>query len=259
MATRIYLHAASFDTGSYPGSYPDSTGELQHASPAPTPVTGFPGTDAVTVHRSMSKTKGSSETSFTITRSGSGGTQNGYITKFISDPLEGITSIDANTWRTMTGKKESSLNANFGGMIFALYVWRPSTNSIVGSPIYSWNGEGGFGEPSGTSQVLSKGNISIAGGSVAGVQDDDVLVLEVYLRYTPANTSSYTMNWYFDGTDDHDATSNGAAATNQASYIETDQDLTFVTDAPPEPINMTVTNAISISDFALADGGTVLI
>jgi hypothetical protein len=157
----------------------------------------------------------------------------------------------------MSGKQENSLSANFGGMIFALYVWRPSTNSIVGSPIYSWNGEGGFGEPSSTSQVLSKGSIAIAGGSVAGVQDGDVLVLEVYLRHTPANTSSYTMTWYYDGTNDHDGTSNGTVSTNQASYIETDQDLTFVSDTPPEPITMTVTDAVSIEDFALIDGGTV--
>lgn len=251
MATRLYLHAAAFDTGTYPGSYPDTTGELQHASPAPAPSTGWSGTDAVTVHKSMNKTKGSSETSFAITRSGSGGTQNGYVTKFISDPLDNVTSISANTWSSMSAKRESSLNANFAGYIFALYVWRPSTNSLVGI-IDSWRGEGGFGEPAAANSTrLSKGAWGVAGAAVSGVQDGDVLILECYNRYTPANTSSYTMTWYYDGTNEYNSGSNGDVVSDVAAYIETPQDLTFVTDIPPEPIQMTNASRKKVYDLGL--------
>jgi hypothetical protein len=255
MATRLYWHNALFDTTSFPGTYPDANTDTQIIITNPQPSFAQTGADAMTVHRSMNKTIGSSQTTKAITRGGtSGTTQSSWICKFISDPLEGITSITAQTWISNLGIAESSLSSNFGGPHFCLYVWRPSTNALVGGQtIYDASGCGAFAEPSATnSERLRKGNFFAgAGRSISGVQDGDVIIMEVFLRKTAATNSSITDTIYYDGATDHSSTTNDTVVSDIASYIETPQDLTFVTDAPPPPIDMTEVQFATIKDGAL--------
>jgi hypothetical protein len=250
LATRLYFHAANFDTGSYPGNYPDSSGDLQVVMSNPQPSFGISGADAVTVHRSMTKTKGSSETSFAIVRSGSASTtQTTYVTKFISDPLKNVSSISSNTWSSQTTKMENNSNSNYGGLLFCIYVWRPSANSKVGSNIYAFAGCGGFDEPTSiNTQRLAIGNFAAgAGSSVSGVQDDDVIICEVYHRKTPDASATYTDTTHYDGSTEYNGQSNQTIVTDMAAFIETPQDLEFVTDSEP-PVDMTVTGAKNLAN-----------
>lgn len=252
MATRLFLHAALFDTEVYPGQYPDSEADLQYSITNPQPTFGRSTTDAASVSRSMTIEKGTSETSFVVNGIAFNGTQSSWVTKFISPPLVNVTQINAVTWTSATAKKESSTNSNFGGMLFCLYVWRPSTNSKVGNNIYDASGEGGFAEPaSANTQRLGKGNLTYAGGGaqVTGVENGDVLVLEVFLRKSQTVATAYIDTWYYDGTNEHDGTSTGTTITDIASYIQTSQDLTFqspeqdATSTAKEVINKFITKA----------------
>lgn len=251
MATRLFLHAALFNTVAFPGSYPDSSGEIQVSIVNPQPTFGRGGTDAVTVHRSMDTIKGTDETSFNVVGQAFNGTQMSYVTKFISPPLIGVTQIDAVTWVSATGKLETSLSSNFSGMLICLYVWRPSTNTKVGSNIYNASGEGGFLEPASiNTERLGKGNFTAgAGAQVTGVQNGDVLIAEIYVRKSQTVATSYTDNWYYDGTNEHNATATGSIVTDVASYIETSQNLTFqsaeqtATSTGKQVINKFITKA----------------
>jgi hypothetical protein len=252
MATRLYLHAANFDTTTWPGSYPDTNAESQIIISAPTPSFAISGADATSVHRSMNTSKGSSETNIAVSRAATSGvTQSSWICKFISDPLEGVTSITAQTWVSQIAIAEDSLNSNYGGPHFCLYVWRPSTNSLVGGQtIYDASGCGGFAEPAAAnSERLKRGNFfSGAGRSISGVQDGDVIIMEVFLRKTTGATATFADSIYFDGTTEYDSTGTDSVVSDIASYIETPQNLTF--EARP-PINMTNANTKSIQDIAL--------
>lgn len=254
MATRLYFHAAAFDTGSFPGNYPDSDGDVQLVIANPQPSFGISGADATSVNRSMTKTKGTSQTSFAIVRSAtSSATQSSWVGKFISDPLENIDTIDAEVWSSQTAKMEDSGNSNWAGAFLCLYVWRPSTNAKVGSSIYPATGEGGFAEPStANTQRLGIGNVTAGtGAQVTGVEDGDVLVLEVFFRKTTGASSTFTDTWFYDGTTEYDGQSNQDIVTDMAAFIQTPQDLTFVTDAPPDPIAMTLEQSALIEDMGL--------
>src|SRR5688500_470449 len=230
MATRLYFRSDLFDTVSFPGSYPDISGELQAVVPSPAATFGRTGADAVTVHRTLKRTKGSSQTSFSVSSLAQTATQTLYVSKFISDPLQGVTSINAETWVWHSAHQESNLSANFSGVIFALYVWRPSTNTIVGSAIHSWQGQAGFAEPASIdTERLGMGNIGVAGDSVSNVQNGDVIIIELYYRTTQAAATSYTDTWFYNGSTEYNTT-NGTVVSDIASYIETPQNLGFVTD-----------------------------
>lgn len=254
MATRLYFRSANFDTTTYPGTYPinqidGSEPKLQAVIPNPQPNYTQPGVDAVSVHRSLSKTKGSSQTSFAVTSGATTATHTLYIGKFISDPLINVTTIDSVTWITHSAHQESSTSANFLGMIFCLYVWRPSTGARVGGQnIYNIANQGGLAEPAtANTERLGWGNTSHgAGNSITGVQDGDVLIIELYFRPTQATASSFIDTWYYEGATEY-TSANGTIVTDIASYIETSQNLEFVTDAPAF-IDMTETAAKTFSN-----------
>lgn len=233
MATRLFLHNALFDTVAFPGSYPDVSGELQAVVPSPAPSYSQSGADTVATHRSMNKTKGISQTSRGVTSQAlNGSTQTNYITKFISDPLKNVTTIDAEIWSSMSAKLQTSSSSAYAGAIVALYVWRPSSNSRVGSNIYSWSGEGGFAQPTTiNTERLSKGNFTAGtGAQVTGVLDNDVIIFEVYNRKTQSASGPFVDQWYFDGTNEHNSDATQTIVSSVASYIETPQNLSFVTD-----------------------------
>ena len=227
--TRLYLHNALFDTGTYPGSYPDTDGELQDGG------AGFPGTPAVTygkedassVNRSMNKTKGSSQVTMSWTSTATTATQMNYITKFISPPLQGHSSIDANQWRGHFSYAESNLSANVTFVAGVLYIWRPSTNALVGF-IEDYTGLHTTGEPSAAStQKLFQGDFT-AGSQpqVTGVANGDVIVLEIYSRHQQSAASAYTISMYIDGATEY-TDANNTTVTDFAAYIETPQSLSF--------------------------------
>lgn len=232
MATRLFFRAVNFDTVAFPGSYPDSSAELEAAIPGGSTLSNNrPGADALTIHRSLKRTKGASQTSLAVTSQAIATTQTNYFSKFISDPLQGVTSLSANQWTSQIAIAESSLSANFSGIFMAVYVWRPSTNLRVGSLAYGWTANGGFAEPgAANSERLFTGNLTSGNSTlVSGVQDGDVIIVEVYARTTQVDATSYTTTFYYDGTTEY-GSADQTVVSDVASYIETPQNLNFVSD-----------------------------
>lgn len=253
MATKLYLHNALFDTDTYPGSYPDSTGDLQESGGFPgTPTPDYNQEDAVTVNRSMSKTKGSSSVNMEWSTNSTSLTQMNYITKFISDPLKDVTTINANQWKGNFAELISSGNVSYNSVHFiggACYVWRPSTNALVGV-IEDWAAFSNIAEPNATN-VYKKMAVDWTNGTsnqVTGIQDDDVIVLSCYSRHQQSNSSSYTVGIQIDGTDEWDGSATNTTVSDFAAYIETPQDLTFVTDTPVGPSTMDVTDTVVLTN-----------
>ncbi|MDH5796951.1 MAG: hypothetical protein OEZ19_00165 [Paracoccaceae bacterium] len=100
-------------------------------------------------------------------------------------------TISAGTWTFNCYTAESSNQAN---SYFALcvYVWRPSTSSVVGF-VYDSNAQ------LGSEWSISGGfvNFTFSGNSVTA-QANDVLVLEVWYTSAQAKSSSYNLTAYFD-------------------------------------------------------------
>jgi hypothetical protein len=129
--------------------------------------------------------------------------QSGRFARFTSEPLASQT-ISANTW-DYTLRNRHSNNAANAYKAGSIYVWRPSTSSVVGY-VYDSNAE--IGSRWTTNFTNDSSNIT---GSAVTATNGDVLVIEVW--YTSAQTmaTSYTNSIQY----------------NESSYIETPQDLTF--------------------------------
>jgi hypothetical protein len=129
--------------------------------------------------------------------------QSGRFARFTSDPLESQT-ISANTWDYTLRNREGNTNANTYKAA-SIYVWRPSTSSVVGR-IYDSNAE--IGTEWTTNFTNDSSNIS---GSVVTATGGDVLVIEVWYTALQADAKSYSNSIQY----------------NASSFIETPQDLIF--------------------------------
>jgi hypothetical protein len=130
--------------------------------------------------------------------------QSGRFARFTSDRLAAQT-ISANTWN-YTLRNRASNSAAAAYKAGSIYVWRPSTSTVVGY-IYDSSNEIG---PLWTTNFTND-STSITGSSVV-VEAGDVLVIEVW--YTAAQTKAKTYS--------------NEIQYNLSSYIETPQDLFFI-------------------------------
>lgn len=219
MSTRFYLRnvTATINTESPP------TPDQSTALPSGSFYAGNEGTTAET--RSLSLTKGASQTSITVAGNASTSSASGYVARFSSPHLPAQT-IDANTWTLAACYNESNANAN-AFVVPVVYVWRTANSSYVGAVLDSTAMLGNEWGATQTGQV-----ITFAGSSVA-LLANDILVLEVWYRKTSQGMStSYDHILYFDGTTDV----TDGQTSDAASYLETPQDLNFsFAPFPPWP------------------------
>jgi hypothetical protein len=203
MATRLYFRD---DTSS-------------NAPTAGSKSTALPdGTDnSLTANDSQSLllTEGTSNTTVSITTLAQLARQSGRFARFTSEPLASQT-ISANTWDyTLRNRLSNSLaNAYKAGSI---YVWRPSTSSVVGY-VYDSNAE--IGTVWTNNFTNDSSNIT---GSAVTATNGDVLVIEVWYTSAQGKAKSYVVDIQY----------------NVDGYIETPQDLTFF-EAPKEQIFGTI-------------------
>jgi hypothetical protein len=168
------------------------------------------GTDnSLTVNddQSLLLIQGSSDTTVSINTLAQTTRQSGRFARFTSNILESQT-IAANTW-DFTLRNRASNSAAAAYKAGSIYVWRPSTSTVVGY-IYDSSNEIG---PVWTTNFTND-STNITGSSVV-VETGDVLVIEVW--YTAAQTKAKTYS--------------NEIQYNLSSYIETPQDLEFVTIA----------------------------
>jgi len=199
----------------------------------------------------MDTTIGTSQASLAITRTTSSNANNVfYITKFISKPLNQA-SIAANTWTWNFAVKASlvgstgcedypSNNVNDKIPIY-VYVWRPSTGTKIGSistdtiqpnardtaNVYYDVGNGSLQIPGGTTaESAEHGTFA---GSAVTCAVGDVIIVEAWTTINTNSASSLTCTFYYDGTTV--TTTNGPTVSSQAAFLETPENLSFVTSS----------------------------
>jgi len=108
-------------------------------------------------------------------------------------------TISAQTWVLRSFHSESNNAAN-AYMAMVLYVWRPSTNSVVGV-IYDSNAE------LATEWALAGGyrDFTVSGSEVI-TQAGDVLVLETWYTATQGSSKSFSVAMFYDQTGYLDST-----------------------------------------------------
>jgi hypothetical protein len=97
-----------------------------------------------------------------------------------------------------------------------IYVWRPSTGAVVGTVKTFTGTAAAVITEVGTSETVrhATGITSSAVSALAG----DIVVVELWSTHTPGMATAYINTFYYNGTTIN--TTNLAAATNHASYIE---------------------------------------
>jgi hypothetical protein len=175
----------------------------------------------------MDTTIGTAQNSLVLTSNATVLQQNYYFTRFVSQPLSGITSVTALTWTYNFAATESNASANFPTSsigqptTLTAYVWRPGTGKV--GNILDGSTTGTLTE--GTAGAERSHNATFNSTLVSSVQDGDVICLEVFFRITQGAATSYTDTFYYDGTTV--TTSENTDVTNHASFVETPQNLTF--------------------------------
>jgi len=120
----------------------------------------------------------------------------------------------------------SSTNSRFpfttGGTIRCVcYVWRPSTQTIVGTILDNVSAT-----ITRTADTTERNiHTTFSGSAVSSVQDGDVIIFEVWVSWTQAASVTSNNLIYYDGTTAN--TTNNSSVSNHASFIETPQTLTF--------------------------------
>lgn len=222
MATRLFLH---HDTNSLSGTFP--TTEQTSFTPINDSM------EAQTVCRTMNTTKGTSQASISKSLSLSIGGTGIYHTRFISEAIN-QTSITAQTWTINFASKTGNNGALHPGTCRPnIYVWRPSTGAKVGT-IVDANAS--------TSFVVNQTNEGVRhttiSGSAVTCQVNDVIIFELLSIDGNAN-GTFTCFTYYDGATEN--TTQNASVSDHASFIETPQNIAFITGGGGGEVDCTVT------------------
>ena len=196
---------------------------------------------------SMSSIIGASQTTKTLTSIAQTAHQDNYIARFTSSSLAAQT-IPAGTWTFALQTSEANNNAN-SYIVGSLYIWRPSTSSVVG---YVYDSDTPLGTEWGGTTT---GRVVTVTGSSVATQSGDVLVFEMWRHAAQAANTGYLQTLYFDGTTD--VTNGGTASA--ASYIQSTSPMIFGTLAANSVTssdkvyvavtrNTSISNSMSITD-----------
>ena len=216
MATKWYFRAAA---NSLSGTFP-----TDEQNPVSYMVKDFSATGATTL-RTLSATKGSSQTSLAATSTATTAGQSGFYGFWCSPALDAqtITGLDqGQVIDIVVANAESNLAMNFGNWLPYVYVWRPSTGAKVGELLNVQFG-GGLEPSSASSEQVATCQWTGVGGSNLTIQAGDVIIVEMWARLFQAMNTSYTGTLYYDGTTEN-ATEN-AVVSNHAGYIQFSQTL----------------------------------
>lgn len=231
MATRLYFHAANSGVSNLPTT--------NQSALSPTTTQG----DAFNINRSMDRTQGVSTSTFrTCLVDGTSTLKSYYFTRFVSEQLRAQT-ITSQTWVYNFGARENSLSINFpcsGAnqvVYICVYVYRPGTGKVF--TIYEGNSSADADEPAAADNAYSE-HVTFSGTS-GSIQDNDVICQEIWFRIDPASfVTNMQMIFVYDGDRTPILSSGTSISTslNYAAFLETPQNLSFMSDPPPE-INAT--------------------
>ncbi len=199
MATRLYWRSDA--------SSPDSPGSSQSAV---LPI-GTNNSLAGGENQAMLEIEGSVTETTIINTLAQTARQSGYFGIFTSEPLAAQT-ISAQTWQVVLRRRESNAAAN-AFLAASIYIWRPSTSSVVG---FIFDNNAQQGAEWGTTFATITYNLA---GSSVTCADGDVLVIEPWYTAAQGMGTTYTVEIQYNNL--------------LFSYLDSPQTLTFYT--PPAP------------------------
>lgn len=179
---------------------------------------------------------------------------------FASNPLNGAQTVGGGTMILNAADGESNLNLNFWVNALNVYVWRPSTGTVVGYVRDATNVSLGGTEPTVASTTNAYvTNITNITSTAVAAQDGDVVVAEVWGRFTNGMATSYNGYFYYDGSTV--TTAENTLVTNHASFIELTENLTFRGRTIAGALTETVTssessNKVLTSESSVTETGT---
>ncbi|HEY1248324.1 MAG TPA: hypothetical protein VGE97_05000, partial [Nitrososphaera sp.] len=190
-------------------------------------LTASKSAEAQSSNHLMNKTIGTSQVQLVLTSNATTSVQNYYFTRFVSEKLRGVDTIDAATWTFNFAARSSSASGNYPvdgtnqPIRIVSYIWRPSTGTKLGN-IIDGNSASTIDEAtvSPTSQ-----STTYDGSQVLGVQNGDVICFEVWFIITQAAATNFQDLFYYDG--NTVSLTEGTSVSSHASFIETTQGLDF--------------------------------
>lgn len=238
MSTKLYFHdeANPLTSGSFPSSEQSSNSATYTASGANT--LRHMDTD-IGVSQAFAKVSG------TVFNSG-----DAFYRMFCSHVLSGSQTIGGMSITVnMADKQTFQMYTRPNGL--NLYIWRPSTNSKVGTIVDQTSTSLGGNYPS----SLNSEQVTILGpfgGAGVSASDGDVIIAEVWSASVTCVTGAGDAYFYYDGTTEN--TTENAVVSNHASYIEFTEDIIFRPDAS-DADSAGVTTATAIG-AGIAKGAT---
>lgn len=209
MATKFYFRLAA----------PSVSGTLPSGEQA-TATAAFSATGSGTI-KGLDLSPGTSFATISGTSSATTAAQDGYFGMFMSEPLPAAT-LGGGSIVLNIADRESNAASNFWINSINAYIWRPSTGTKVGT-IRDSSGTSLGGTEGGTGYTVT--HITGITSSAVTAQAGDVLIVEVWARFTQSMGSNYTVDLGYDGTTEN--TTENASVTNHASYIEFTENLLF--------------------------------
>ena len=208
--TQFFLHAAT--SGNTSQTLPSATKST---------LTAYGNLQAQSINSSLNTTKGSSQTSISTTFGINSTNENYFIGKWVSDLCINQSSIASGSWSYGFASSCSSPGNDYFPVDTAtatktyvcVYVYRPSTSTVVGKILDGYTGTGyqtGF-----TGEIQDVGTFT--GVTVSGIIANDVLVFEAWASQTSGTSSTDVMYYYFDGTSV--PSTSGNSASTCAAFI----------------------------------------
>jgi hypothetical protein len=159
-------------------------------------------------------------------------------------------SISAQQWTLAIQVETTSLSAK-PRTVLSLYVWRPSTSSVVG---YIYDSD----TPLDASDwpTTKAGRVYTFGGvAVSGVQDGDLLCLEVWFHAVQSFANSYVNSIYYGGSDTVTAGYSGNSPASALSSAQTlpISDLPYIAQTAQATSATSSTISAGIGDVASGD------
>lgn len=213
MATTLYFHDAA---NALTGTFPTNT---QSATVPTVTATG------ATTLRTMDTSVGAAQASRAVTTAAATA-QTAFMAYFCSNTLNLPQTVGGGSMVLNGAEAESSNSANFWINAINIYVWRPSSGTKVGTILDSAGTSLGGTEPTSTNSEQVTHITGIATSAVSAL-GGDVIICEVWVAFTQQNTNQYTGTFYYDGTTV--TTTENAAVSNHASYVQLAETLTFGT------------------------------
>jgi hypothetical protein len=211
--TRLYFHALANPVSNLPTTERST-------------LTANKVVDAETVNRTMTTIIGTAQTSLVLTSNATTALQRYYFSRFVSETLQNVTSITAQTWTYNFASTSNAAGSRFpvtgtnAPVRVVAYVWRPSTSAKVGDIV--------DGNSASTVDITTAERVqstTFAGNQVLGVQQGDVLCFEIWFEITQGIASALTDTFFYDG--NTVTTVKNTSVSNHASFIQTPQGLAF--------------------------------